>query len=79
MMEEAKKTNLKGELAKQAYGKYCAPSLKPNETENPPESVFRLERKLDKYNHIMELMRTCLALFTVTLQIVILLKLFNLI
>ena len=37
------------------------------------------ERKLDKCNHLMELMRTCLALCTLVLQIVILLKLFNII
>lgn len=41
--------------------------------------MYRLERKLDKYNHIMELMRTCLGLLTVALQIVILLKLFSII
>jgi len=67
----------------ESHPKYCAPSPYGGKLENltdyPPESVFRLERKLDRYNHIMELMRTCLALFTVTLQIVILLKLFNLI
>ena len=38
-----------------------------------------IERKLDKCNHLMELMRTLLALFTLTLQIIILLKLFNII
>ena len=37
------------------------------------------ERKLDKCNHLMELMRTSLALCTLVLQIVILLKLFNVI
>lgn len=37
------------------------------------------ERKLDKCNHLMELMRTCLAMSTLILQIVILLKLFNVI
>ena len=37
------------------------------------------ERKLDRCNHLMELMRTCLALGTLALQIVILLKLFNII
>ena len=39
--------------------------------------LFEWERKLDRCNHLMELMRTCLGLLTVTLQIVILLKLFN--
>ena len=37
------------------------------------------ERKLDKCNHLMELMRTCLGLCTLILQIIILLKLFNVI
>ena len=38
-----------------------------------------IERKLDKCNHIMELMRTCLGVGTLILQIIILLKLFNVI
>jgi len=38
-----------------------------------------VEKKLDKCNHLMELMRTVLALCTLTLQVVILLKLFNII
>ena len=38
----------------------------------------RFERKLDKCNHLMELMRTCLGLCTLVLQVIILLKLFNL-
>ncbi len=37
------------------------------------------ERKLDKCNHVMELMRTLVGLCTLILQIVILLKLFNII
>ena len=37
------------------------------------------ERKLDRCNHLMELMRTCLGLCTLILQIIILLKLFNII
>ena len=37
------------------------------------------ERKLDKCNHLMELMRTGLGLCTLILQIVIILKLFNVI
>ena len=47
--------------------------------ENTPEWVKRTEFKLDRYNHLMELMRTCLAMSTLILQIVILLKLFNII
>ena len=38
-----------------------------------------MERKLDKCNHLMELMRTCLGICTLILQVVILLKLFNVI
>jgi hypothetical protein len=38
-----------------------------------------LERKLDKCNHLMELMRTLLGVCTLALQIIILLKLFNVI
>ena len=43
------------------------------------EWLKRMERKLDKCNHLMELMRTVLAMSTLVLQIVILLKLFNII
>jgi hypothetical protein len=39
----------------------------------------RLERKLDRYNHLMELMRTVLGVCTLTLQVVILMKLFGVI
>jgi hypothetical protein len=39
----------------------------------------RFERRLDRCNHLMELMRTCLALCTIVLQVVILLKLFGII
>ena len=42
-------------------------------------TLLYMERKLDKCNHLMEFMRTVLALCTLTLQIVILLKLFNII
>ena len=35
------------------------------------------ERFLDRYNHIMEFTRTILALLTVTLQLIILYRLFN--
>ena len=35
------------------------------------------ERFLDRYNHIMEFTRTILALITVTLQLIILYRLFN--
>jgi len=52
---------------------------KSEQEEKIPESMYRLERKLDKFNHIMELARTCLGLLTVMLQVVILLKLFSII
>ncbi len=38
-----------------------------------------IERKLDKCNHLMEFLRTLLAVCTLTLQVIILLKLFNII
>jgi hypothetical protein len=41
--------------------------------------LLGLERRLDKCNHLMEFLRTVLALCTLTLQIIILLKLFNII
>ena len=43
------------------------------------EWLQRVERKLDKCNHLMELMRTTLGLCTLLLQVVIILKLFNII
>lgn len=36
---------------------------------------LRVERMLDRYNHIMELVRTILSLTTVILQIYIIIKL----
>ena len=44
-----------------------------------PDWVRRMEFKLDRYNHLMELMRTCLGGCTLLLQIIILLKLFDII
>ena len=41
--------------------------------------VRQAEFKLDRYNHLMEFLRTFLAFCTLTLQIVILLKLFSII
>lgn len=37
----------------------------------------RLERKLDEYNHIMELIRTVIPVIVLGLQILILIKLVN--
>jgi|GEM_PF-5040691 hypothetical protein len=39
-------------------------------------TLKKLEKNLDRCNHLMELLRTCLALCTLILQVVILLKLF---
>ena len=47
--------------------------------EDVPNWVKNAERKLDRFNHLMELMRTCLGLCTLVLQVVILLKLFGVI
>jgi len=37
----------------------------------------RLERWLDRHNHKMEFLRTLFGLLTISLQVVILLKIFN--
>ena len=42
-----------------------------------PKKRNWFERFLDRYNHIMEFTRTILALITVTLQLIILYRLFN--
>ena len=42
-----------------------------------PDWLYKLERKLDSCNHLMEMLRTCLALCTLVLQVIILLKLFK--
>ena len=42
-------------------------------------TLKNLEQNLDWCNHLMELLRTCLALCTLILQVVILLKLFDVI
>ena len=47
--------------------------------EDVPKWVKGVEFKLDRYNHMMEFMRTFLALCTLCLQIIILCKLFGLI
>jgi hypothetical protein len=44
-----------------------------------PEWLYNVERKLDGCNHLMEMLRTVLGLCTLALQVVILLKLFNII
>ena len=42
-----------------------------------PKKRNVFERFLDRYNHIMEFARTILSLITVTLQLIILYRLFN--
>ena len=42
-----------------------------------PKKRNRFERCLDRYNHIMEFVRTILAITTLTLQLIILYRLFN--
>ena len=42
-----------------------------------PKKRNWFERKLDRYNHIMELVRTLLGIATVTLQLIILYRLWN--
>ena len=41
-----------------------------------PKKRNGFERRLNRYNHIMEFTRTILALITVTLQLIILYRLF---
>lgn len=41
------------------------------------KTLKKIERHLDRCNHLMELLRTCLGLCTLLLQVVILLKLFE--
>lgn len=53
--------------------------IKRREIEKAGGLLRYFERKLDRCNHIMELMRTCLGVGTLILQIIILLKLFNVI
>ena len=40
-------------------------------------TLKKIEKTLDRCNHLMELLRTCLALCTLILQVIILLKLFG--
>ena len=42
-----------------------------------PKKRNKIERFLDRYNHIMELVRTLLGFATVTLQLIILYRLSN--
>jgi hypothetical protein len=42
-----------------------------------PKKRNGFERRLNRYNHIMEFARTMLALMTLTLQLIILYRLFN--
>ncbi len=53
--------------------------IKRQEIKEAGGLLRHIERKLDKCNHLMELMRTCLGVGTLILQIIILLKLFNVI
>ena len=42
-----------------------------------PKKRNKIERFLNRYNHIMEFVRTILALTTLVLQLIILYRLFN--
>ena len=53
--------------------------FKKQEIEKAGGLLRYIERKLDKCNHLMELMRTCLGVCTLILQVIILLKLFKVI
>ena len=47
--------------------------------EDMDKFVHQFERKLDRFNHVMELLRTLFGFCTLLLQIVILCKLFGII
>ena len=51
----------------------------PNEKYDDTSPIRRLERKLDRVNHIMELVRTIVPIILLLLNCIILLKIFNLI
>jgi len=59
--------------------KYCMPDRIKKKYKGTPSWVQKTEFKLDRYNHLMEFLRTFLAFCTLALQIVILLKLFGII
>ena len=44
---------------------------------NNMRKIDRFERRLDRYNHIMELMRTFIPIITLILQIFIIINLLN--
>ena len=46
-------------------------------TKGDAMTLRKIEKTLDRCNHLMELLRTCLALCTLILQVVIFLKLFG--
>ena len=60
-------------------GKEIKSPLQTWDDKSDTKWLQRTEKKLDKCNHIMELMRTCLGLLTLALQVLILLKLFGII
>ena len=51
----------------------------PQERFEDMSPIRRLERKLDRVNHIMELVRTIVPIFILLLNCIILAKIFNLI
>ena len=51
----------------------------PHEKFDDTSPIRRLERKLDRVNHIMELVRTIVPIFILLLNCIILAKIFNLI
>ena len=60
------------------HNKDCCNDEKGLEVLTPyPKKRNWFERKLDRYNHIMELVRTLLGIATVTLQLIILYRLWN--
>ena len=58
--------------------KECCDNNKSMEILTPyPKKRNKIERFLDRHNHLMEFMRTLLGIATVTLQLIILYRLSN--
>jgi len=53
----------------------CKTYEKNMEIKTLNKKIYKMERWLDKYNHLMEFMRTMLAIATVSLQLIILYRL----
>ena len=82
-MSEKKKKKKEAKLRKKLGAITADPrstdAIFADKYEDTPTWVKKAEFSLDRYNHLMEFLRTFLGFCTLALQIVILLKLFNVI